>query len=64
MISRNAAGWFFTHAGLTVGYYETKPEALDAQRGLERFDKFENVPGYIISDPTHKPATETQTTLF
>ncbi len=63
MLSRNAAGWFFTHGGMTVGYYETKAEAIDAQRGLARFDRFENVPGWFTSD---KPVTnrQTQTTLF
>lgn len=51
MLSRNAAGWYFTFDGMTVGYYDTKPEAMDAHRGLERFDKFENNRAYFTCEP-------------
>ena len=34
-----------------IGPYRNKVEAADIRRGLRRFEKFQNRPGYMTSDP-------------
>ena len=43
-------GWYFRHDGQEVGPYATRAEAEEGRRGLARFEKYKDTPGFITSD--------------
>lgn len=46
--------WFVKGDGSddrVIGPYRTRAEADDDRRGLERFDKYSQQPGYVTTDP-------------
>ena len=48
-ITQTAGKWWIDDEGEPVGPYDTKAEADDTRRGLERFYANENRAGYVVS---------------
>lgn len=42
--------WIIWNSGRPIGPYDSKGEAESDMRGLERFEKYKDTPGYITSD--------------
>ncbi len=48
-ITQTAGKWWIDDDGHATGPYDTKREADDARRGLERFYKYQDKPGFVCS---------------
>lgn len=43
-------GWWFQYDGQEYGPYSTRKEAESDLRGLERFEKYKDKPGFITTE--------------
>lgn len=43
--------WFFEHDAQQYGPYDTRRDAESDLRGLRRFERYKNTPGFITTDP-------------
>ena len=48
-LQQTGGKWWIDDDGHATGPYDTKTEAESARRGLERWYKYENRPGYVCA---------------
>ena len=55
-ITHRGGGWWIDDAGEDTGPYDTRREAQEARRGLRRFYRYQNQPGFVTSETRGKKA--------
>lgn len=56
---RRFGSWWFVHGKRLVGPYETRTAAVGDHRGLRRFERHKNVPGFVTSERSQHGPTAT-----
>lgn len=50
-MEKRADGWYFVHDAQDLGPYDTRAEAEADKRGLDRWDRHKDEPGFLTVDP-------------